>query len=334
MTRRELLRALGTSALLAGPAASGPAGASQNTPRAGGGVPHQVGVSACPSYDREALLEAVRAGWRLSRPPDVRGKRVVLKPNIADFLLDRPIHTDARLVEAIVIHLKSLGAAGIVIAEGPPHDRDSESLFRRTGFEALAERQGLRLVDLNYDDTRLVKNANARATRLREFHVPATILAADVLISVPKMKTHRLAGVTLGLKNMFGILPGIVYGWPKNVLHWNGIPQSICDINGTVKPSFVLIDGIVGMEGYGPILGSARKAGVLVMSANALAADATAARIMGIEPARVEYLAMAQRARLGSLRPQDISVAGERLSDVRTDFALEPEYAYLRAPKN
>jgi uncharacterized protein (DUF362 family) len=333
MTRRELLRVLGTSALAAGPVASFPAGAAQYAARTGAGVLHQVGVIACADYGREALLEAIRSGWRSSRPPEVRGKRVVLKPNIADFSPERPIHTDPRLVEALVLHLKALGAGEIVLAEGPPHDRDTESLFRRTGYEALAERQGVRLVDLNTDDARLVKNANPRAARLREFHVPATILAADVLISVPKMKTHRLAGVTLSLKNMFGILPGFVYGWPKNVLHWNGIPQSICDINGTIKPDFALIDGIIGMEGYGPLLGAARKAGVLVMSANGLAADATAARIMGLDPARVEYLALAQQANLGSLRPQDISIAGEKIPDVRTDFALEPEYAYLRASR-
>jgi uncharacterized protein (DUF362 family) len=87
------------------------------------------------------------------------------------------------------------------------------------------------------------------------------------------------------------------------------------------------------MEGYGPILGLARKAGVLIMGDNALAADATAARIMGVEPGLVEYLAMAQRAGLGSLRPQDISVAGDRIERVRADFALEPEFAYLRPAK-
>ncbi|NTU51648.1 MAG: DUF362 domain-containing protein, partial [Candidatus Aminicenantes bacterium] len=81
---------------------------------------------------------------------------------------------------------------------------------------------------------------------------------------------------------------------------------------------------------YGPILGTARKAGVLVMSDSALAADATAARIMGVEPGLVEYMALAQRAGLGPLRGQDISVAGERVERVRADFALEPEFAYLR----
>ena len=168
------------------------------------------------------------------------------------------------------------------------------------------------------------------ATHLKEMFLPRTILTADVLLSVPKMKTHRHAGITLSLKNMFGILPGMMYGWPKNVLHWNGIPRSICEINGTVKTQYSVIDGVVGMEGYGPLLGSARKAGVVIMGDNALAADATAARVMGVDPSRVEYLAMAQRIRIGSIRSEDIVVAGVSVAAARTDFALEPEYAQLR----
>lgn len=332
MTRRELVRVLGASALAAWPARSFPSMTAQLGPRADARGPHRVGLVACAEYDPEGLLEAIRAGWGASHPPDVRGKRVVVKPNIADYSPDRPIHTDARLVEALARHLEALGAREIVLAEGPPHDRDTELLFRRTGYEAMAKRRGIALVDLNYDDVETVANPDPRA-RLRELRVPRTVLAADVLISAPKMKTHRLAGVTLSLKNMFGILPGLIYGWPKNVLHWNGISQSICDINGTVKTHFAVIDGVVGMEGYGPLLGPARKAGVLVMCGSALAADATAARIMGVDPVRVEYLAMAQKAGLGSLRRQDISVSGPDIDEVRTDFSLEPEYAFLRASR-
>ena len=69
------------------------------------------------------------------------------------------------------------------------------------------------------------------------------------------MKTHHWAGVTLSLKNLFGTLPGLVYGWPKNDLHWAGIEQSILDIAGAVRPAYSIIDGIVGMEGNGPISG-------------------------------------------------------------------------------
>ena len=73
---------------------------------------------------------------------------------------------------------------------------------------------------------------------------------------MPKMKTHHWAGVTLSLKNCFGCLPGRVYGWPKNALHWVGIDKAILDVAGAVRPGYAIVDGIVAMEGNGPIDGT------------------------------------------------------------------------------
>jgi uncharacterized protein (DUF362 family) len=331
ISRRDFLRAAGVSALSAWPAAAlASAAAGQATPAKPGPL-LQVALVPCPDYAPETLAAAIREGWRSSRPPDVRGKRVVLKPNMVDVSATRPIHTDPRLLEALVLHLATQGAAEIVLAEGTSHNRDSEDLFRRAGYEALAKRRGLRLIDLNYDDLTPTKCVNPRATLLREMALPRTIAAADILISVPKMKTHKLAGITLSMKNMFGILPGMVYGWPKNTLHWNGIPLSVCEINGTVKTHFSIVDGVVGMEGHGPVMGTPRPVGVLVMGDNALAVDATAARVMGIDPGRVDYLAMAHRIRLGSLRTEDIRLSGPPIERVRADFKLDPEFQVLRA---
>jgi uncharacterized protein (DUF362 family) len=328
VTRREFIRLAGASALAAWPVAAS-AGGQTPTVNAPGRL-YRVALVPCPDYAPETLAAAIKAGWRTSSPPDVRGKRVILKPNMVDVSVDRPIHTDPRLVEALVVHLADLGAREIVLAEGTSHNRDAEDLFRRSGYEALARRRGIHLIDLNYDDLVTVRSVNPRATLLRDMALPRTIAEAEVLISVPKMKTHKLAGITLSMKNMFGLLPGMVYGWPKNTLHWNGIPLSICEINATVRTHFAVVDGVVGMEGHGPIMGSARKAGVLIMGDNTLAVDATAARIMGVDPDRVDYLAMAQRLRLGSVRPAEIQVSGGPVEKFRTDFVLDPEYALLR----
>jgi uncharacterized protein (DUF362 family) len=333
LTRRRFMRLAATSATAAGPLArlAGTMG-----PAAKGGDPSpplQVALVPCPDYGPDHLATAIRAGWGSSQAPDVRGKRVVIKPNMVDVSSERPIHTDPRLVEALILHLQGAGAAEVVLAEGTSHNRDAEDLFRRAGYEALAKRRAVRLVDLNYDDFRRIENVNPRAALLKEIAVPETIAAADVVISVPKLKTHKLAGITLSLKNMFGVLPGMIYGWPKNTLHWNGIPQSICEINGTIPAHYAVVDGVTGMEGHGPIMGKARQVGVLIMGANGLAVDATAARVMGVEPSRVEYLALAHRLRLGSLRRDDIDVRGEPIARVRVDFALDAEYRSLRAPK-
>ena len=118
------------------------------------------------------------------------------------------------------------------------------------------------------------------------------------------MKTHHWGGVTLSLKNMFGVVPGRIYGWPKNVLHWAGLQQSIVDVAAAVQPRLAIVDGIVGMEGDGPIKGKPISAGHLVFGTDAVAVDATSAFLMGVDPMRVEYLAEAARflGRLSTLR--------------------------------
>jgi uncharacterized protein (DUF362 family) len=123
------------------------------------------------------------------------------------------------------------------------------------------------------------------------------------------------------MKNLFGVMPGSYYGWPKNVLHWEGTGGAILDINATVKPHFAIVDGIVGMEGDGPIMGDLKNVGVLVMGRNPVSVDATSARIMGIDPTRVAHLAAAS-GRLGTIRESDIPQRGEKVASVRTDFVL------------
>ena len=144
---------------------------------------------------------------------------------------------------------------------------------------------------------------------------------ADLIVSLPKMKTHHWAGVTLSLKNFFGVMPGIVYGWPKNVLHYAGIGPSILDIAAAVRPHLAIVDGIIGMEGDGPIMGTPRHSGVLVMGTNLPAVDATCARLMEIDPWRIGYLAAAS-GRLGPIAERHIEQRGESIKDVSQKFEL------------
>ena len=119
-----------------------------------------------------------------------------------------------------------------------------------------------------------------------ELWVPTVLRDTDLVVSMPKLKTHHWVGVTLSLKNCFGCMPGRVYGWPKNVLHFHGIPNSILDISPPCAPALAIVDGIVGMEGDGPIMGDPGRSGVLVVSRDGVAADVTGARLMGIDPER------------------------------------------------
>jgi uncharacterized protein (DUF362 family) len=138
---------------------------------------------------------------------------------------------------------------------------------------------------------------------------------------MPKMKTHHWAGVTLSMKNMFGVMPGSYYGWPKNVLHWAGIHTAILDINQSLMPNLAIVDGIVGMEGDGPIMGEPHPVGALIMGRNFPAVDATCTRIMGLNPWKVPYLKYSD-GRIGTIREKNITQRGEKISSVKTNFAL------------
>jgi uncharacterized protein (DUF362 family) len=181
--------------------------------------------------------------------------------------------------------------------------------------------------DLNLDDVERVPLAT-RASRLKELYLPKTVLGVDFLVSVAKLKTHHWAGVTLSLKNMFGIVPGACYGWPKNVLHWAGIDRSILDINAVARPDFAIIDGIIGMEGNGPLQGTPKPAGVLIFGDDPVAVDATGCRVMGLNPDKVSYLAGAGTL-LGHVDPLKIQQVGETIERVRAPFAVLDEFLQL-----
>src|SRR5881296_2678677 len=235
---------------------------------------------------------------------DVRGKSVLLKPNIVEYIPGKPVNTDAQLIGAAAEAFLRLGAASVTVEEGPGHHRDTDLLLRETGLgDQLAHRK-IAFVDLNRDGlirTRLQANYSG----LGNLWLPRTVLASDFIVSMPKVKTHHWTGVTLSMKNMFGIVPGTRYGWPKNVLHWAGIHESILDICATVRPDFVIADAIVGMEGDGPLNGVPLTLHTVLLSDDPVAADVMSARAIGVMPEQITYIQEAARF-LGNPRAHDI----------------------------
>ena len=141
----------------------------------------------------------------------------------------------------------------------------------------------LAFVDLNHDDVRRVP-LRSRFMALPDLAVPVSVLDADIVVSMPKLKTHHWAGMTCGMKNLFGVVPGAVYGWPKNFLHFHGIQNAIVDLAATIRPSLVIVDAVVAMEGDGPIMGKPRATGFLAVGRDPVAVDATCARAIGLDP--------------------------------------------------
>ena len=309
--------------LAAGAAAAGLAGCgSARTPL----PPSRVSIVKAPAYDHR-LYDLVR---RLvaAHAGDVRGRSVVLKPNLVEFEPGSSINTHPLLVHAAFEAFLSLGAAQVRIAEGPGHRRNTLDLADAAGYFQTVSAFEDHFVDLNLDDVTRV-HPERQYSGLGKLYLPNTVLAADLLVSMPKMKTHHWTGATLSMKNLFGLVPGGIYGWPKNVLHWAGIHQSIADLHNLFPRQMAIVDGIVGMEGNGPIQGTPKPAGLLVAGADPAAVDATCCRIMKIDPLRIEYLRLAAEGR-GRIAQHEIELTGEAIAGVATPFALIPEFQNLR----
>jgi uncharacterized protein (DUF362 family) len=319
-------------AALAAGAASALAGCT-GTPRWERGAVRQasrsrVAILSARGYDGH-LVEIVLRGLQLFRLP-LAGKRVVLKPNFVEYDPKGVVNTHPALVAAAIEAFRRAGAQRVVVAEGPGHYRDTEHILTATGLHDVLREHRTRYVDLNNDDVRALP-MGSHYTRLGQLYLPETLLEADLLVSMPKLKTHHWAGVTLSLKNMFGCIPGSIYGWPKNVLHWAGIHESIVDINSTLPvPRFAIVDGIVGMEGNGPIQGEARHCGALVFGIDPVAVDATAARLMTIDPRKIRHLSEAGRF-LGNVAEERIDQLGEPVDRLRQDFRVLPMFQKLKS---
>jgi uncharacterized protein (DUF362 family) len=299
-------------------------------------------ASACSNVRRPALKSKVSilkaASYQtdlsgkirsilLEHKLEVAGKRVVLKPNLVEFNPHLPINTNPIFVAAAADAFHSLGASSVTIAEGPGHRRATLDMAEAAGFfETIAGFES-NFVDLNLDDVSRVKLPQP-FSNLESLYLPHTVLAADLLVSLPKMKTHHWAGATLAMKNLFGIVPGGVYGWPKNVLHWAGIDKAIADLHSTFPKQFCLVDGIEAMEGNGPIQGTALHAGVIIGGAHPPSVDSTCCQLMGINPQKLKYLELAaSRSTIDVWQPDQI---GERIPDLARKFALHPDLQNLR----
>ena len=319
-SRRRFLRAT-TTALVTAACGRGPS--------PWGGTGHAiVGLFDAPSYDVD-FAALVGQGLR-ELGVRVRGLRVLLKPNLVEFRPGAPINTHPRVVSGAAEALLRAGAASVVVGEGPGHRRDTEYLTTETGLLAALRDDRVPFVDLNHDEVRWIDLA-ARHMGLGQLALPVEVLDADLVVSMPKLKTHHWAGMTCAMKNLFGVVPGAIYGWPKNILHAHGIANAILDLTATVKPGLSIVDAVTVMEGDGPIMGTARHLGALVMGADPVALDFACARLIGFDPRKLEYLG---RAVGRGWLEQEPEIRGESLRRYATSVAVLPAFQAAMADRS
>lgn len=238
--------------------------------------------------------------------------QILIKPN---FINSRHpstgITTDSRVIEGIVKFLKDRKMAdNIIIGEGSGFG-DTFEAFEVACVDEVAERWNVRLVDLNQDE--FVEAYPPNPLNLKKVRVARTALES-VIISVPKLKPHRIAMVTLSLKNMMGVLAS------KGTMHMGtSLSENIADLVSAVKPSVAVIDGIIAGEGH-ETSGNPLQMNLVIAGTDPVAVDAVGAAVMGIEPTDVKHLRLAEKKGLGTCTLENINVLGEPIEKVAKKF--------------
>ena len=238
-------------------------------------------------------------------------KPVLIKPNyINSKHSSTGITTDSRVIEGVVKFLKEEKINAIVIGEGSGF-ADTFEAFKVAGVDKVAKRWNVRLVDLNKDEFIQVTPPNPLS--LKKVRVAKTALESTI-ISVPKLKLHRIAGVTLSLKNMMGALAS------KGSMHTGSLSENIVDLASILRPSISVVDGIIAGEGH-ETSGNPVEMNLVIAGTDPVAVDAVGAAVMGISPTDVKHIVLAEKQGLGTCNLDKITVLGEPIEKVRRKFS-------------
>ena len=238
--------------------------------------------------------------------------RALIKVNfITTKAWDTGATTDPVVVEAIIRRLQELPVE-VLVVESDATVTNATKAFRVTGMAEMCERNGVEWLNLRHVKDR-VELPIPEGLALKKITVPR-IVAESAVISAAKLKTHSETGVTLGMKNMFGLLPEKF----KGRYHMRGMHKVILDINRAVRPVLTVVDGFVAMEGMGPVQGNPVQMETIIAGRDVVATDATASRVMGFDPSRIGHIRMAHEASLGEM--ENIDIVGEPLDAVARAF--------------
>ncbi len=298
-----------------------------------------VSVVRCPDYSPEYVKEAVSEALELAGLKErVSGsQRILLKPNLLS--ARRPedaVTTHPSLVEALGKIAQEAGCS-ITIGDSPPFAGENSARYARlcelTGITAAADKLGAPVSHFE-ESVSTVSNPNGRF--YKSFEIANAVLDADLIVNIPKLKTHGLTGMSGAIKNLFGCIPGI----RKGLFHVQAaedpavFAQMLLDLFGALGPSIHVMDAVVAMEGEGPNSGAPRQVGLVLASWDPVALDAVACTITGFDPMSIDTTRLADEQNLGCAdmaaieirgeRPESVAVAGFKQSSGKNDWAALP----------
>lgn len=227
---------------------------------------------------------------------------VVIKPNLCTAISEKVEMSDTAVeITAAVCEVLQERTSRITIGESDGLHESADRAFEAAGYTAMARRQGVALVNLSRQPR--VRTACPPAG---EIELPRLLLETDLFLTLPVLKTHALTYFTGSLKNQWGCLPQ-----HDRILFHRWLDPMIVSLHRILRPAFSLMDAIVAMEGRGPTNGKPRRLNILMASQDAVALDATAMRLVGLNASRARHVQLAAKAGFGRVDPREIAVDGD-----------------------
>lgn len=290
----------------------------------------KVSLAHCVSYKPEdvqsaisRVLEPLGGIGTFVKP----GNKVLLKPNLLQ--ASRPeqmITTHPAVVEAVIVLVKQAGGIPLLGDSPAGAVKSVEDYWKSTGMWDVCQKHGVELVQFEKGGVVMKERSG------RRYHISKAVLDADVLINLPKLKTHSLTMFTCAVKNMYGVIPGLkksnYHKEAPKPLEFSGI---VVDVYALARPHLTIVDGVIGMDGAGPAAGEPKQLGLIMAGADGVAVDAVATHLLGRKPLSIPTTEIAHRQQLGEADLAKIELLGDRY-DVRRDFRWPPGWFYAFIP--
>lgn len=256
----------------------------------------KVAVVKCKTYNQKEVDKAVRKILRLLNFPIKKYKKILIKPNVVGYYKEN--------LEAIITHPSIIKALLKIFRNakvGESSFTDTENNLRKTGY--------WKFKPIIFEEQKLIKIKDNKAKVLKHFYLPKIIKESDLIINVPKLKTHTLTKITGAIKNLYGCIPGgIKQVYHKDASNEKKFSKLLVDIYQNIKPRLNILDAVICMEGEGPSAGKPKKVGLLLASKNAVALDVVAAKLTGFKSENIFAIKDAVKRNLGSY---DIEIVGD-----------------------
>lgn len=274
----------------------------------------KVAFLHCEKYELEIIYEKLKKGFELTGGLDfVKGKKVLLKPNLlAPAAPEKAVTTHPLVVKAVIRLLKEAEAAEVLVGDSPGIGTQ-EIIYDVTGIKDVLIEENVKIANFKEKTEFYFENGKM----VKKFIFAKVVDEVDYIFTMPKLKTHGMTYFTGAIKNIFGIVPGLLkpkfhYQFPDK----SDFSDMLVDINMALKPSYAIMDAIVSMEGNGPRNGRAVETGILLVSKDLVALDSVACKMTGINVKEILPILKAYERSMGEIDFEKIELVGDKFKKV------------------